>query len=84
MTRNERFAVRRLAAWSALFARFVVPELTTTQRHRLLGRYEAMRDAVATARDNYAGVEAVDLLCDMLRNGLDPFEMQPEGMPPKD
>jgi len=49
MTRNERFAVRQFAAWSALFEKFVVPELTTPQKQRLLGLREQMTSAVVTA-----------------------------------
>jgi len=84
MTGGERFAARRLATWSFLFEKFVVPELTTAQRRRLLGLRRQMRDAATTGPEGYAGVEAVDLLCDPLRNGLDPFELPAEGRPPGD
>ena len=74
MTRNERFAVRRFAAWSALFEKFVVPELTTSQKQRLLGLREQMTSAAIAGRDGVAVAEAVALLCEILNNGLDPFE----------
>jgi hypothetical protein len=75
MTRNERFALRLSASWLELMTNFVKPTLTDLQRRQLLAKRELMRESARrTSPDSIAGLEAVDLLCDVLRSGLDPFE----------